>query len=103
METTTLEDQLQAELQLSHVDSRPEAVNRSEAARTRNGNARRVHRVGAQRGVGVPEVGMVREVEAFKPELQVAGLGEMEILHRREVPGRDSSPVSPFRPMLPRV
>src|SRR5712692_3072089 len=35
---------------------------------------------------------MVCEVEAFKPELQVAALGEVEVLQRREVPGRDAGP-----------
>jgi hypothetical protein len=74
------EEQLQAELQLSHVDSRAEAVDRSEGAGARKGNAGRVHRVAGERSVGVPEIRMVGEVEALKPELQVAALGEVEVL-----------------------
>ena len=35
---------------------------------------------------------MVCEVERFKPELQVAALGKVEVLQRRKVPGPDAGP-----------
>src|SRR5579859_1189131 len=89
---TSLKDQLQAELQLSHIDARPKAADGAKASGARNRHPRLIRRVAGERCIGVPEVRMVCEVETFEPKLQVAALTEAEVLQCREVPGPDAGP-----------
>src|SRR5207302_861069 len=71
-----LEAVLQRELQLTHAKAR--ASDHPEA------------RAGGNIGVRVVPVRMVREVERFKPELQLMPLGELEVLVHREIETDDA-------------
>ena len=65
-------DQFQAELQLTHVDAGTRAGNLAECIRCRG-------------GVRIPEVRVIEKIERLKPELQVGGFRNGELLQSREI------------------
>src|SRR5712691_1039206 len=85
-----LKVQLQTKLQLPHVDSRAGVCYLAEGARSGDHKAVGRELVGSQEIVGIPEVGVIGAIEAFEPELQVAPLGDIEVLERGEVPTGNS-------------
>src|SRR6266699_563456 len=77
-----LKDDLQAELQLAHVDSRARAVNGSECPGSDDGHAVRVEAIRAQTESRISEIEMVHEIECLESELEISFLGEVEVLQR---------------------
>src|SRR5579871_3668023 len=82
--------QLQAELQLPHVNPRPRACDLAEAAGARDGHTARAQQVACQCYVRIAEIRMIGAIEAFEPELDVAPLGEFEIAQGGKVPAENS-------------
>src|SRR5579884_2773036 len=73
-----LEHQLQAELQLPHVDAGFGAGDPAESER-------------AQAVAGIPEVGVIQKIKSLEPKLQVLALGEIEVLLRGKIHAEDRS------------
>src|SRR5713226_2072250 len=95
-----LKDQLQAELQLPHVDSGAGAGNGSETARPHDRNSVGVETIVPQSKVGVPEVRVIQEVEHLEPELEISLFSDVEVFQRREIPIEDSRTLSHVSPCV---
>src|SRR5207244_9099989 len=84
-----LEIQLQAELQLPHIDSAARIVDRAEGARSRYGEAGGCEGVAGQRSIRISKAGMIQDIECLESEIQPFLLGEAEALVERKIEAED--------------
>src|SRR5947207_810994 len=80
-----LKDQLQAELQLPHIDSAARIVDRTEGPRTRDWATRCGYGVAGQRDIWIAKIGMVQDIESLESKIQTLLLGEAEALVERKI------------------
>src|SRR5438045_9530724 len=79
---STSKDQLQAELQLPHIDPIAGGGDLAEGASTRNRNACGGEAVGVHQHSRVAPNRMIGSVERFASKLQVPALSEVEVFQR---------------------